>query len=133
MTRLSFIFGSTLLLVSVLAMLSLAQSAPPSTQPRSIAGTWQWEAQGFGEQIQTTLKLAQEGEKVTGSISGVAGQSLAIEDGVFKDGKLSFKTIRDVNGQKVVTTFAASLHADALTGKSETVLTREFSAKRLPD
>ena len=132
MTRPPYIIGFGVLLVSALTILCMAQSAPPSTRPNSIAGTWQWEAQGFGGQTQTLLKLAQEGEKVTGTIGGAGGEDVAIEAGVYKDGKLTFETTRDLNGRKVVTTYAASLHADALTGTSETVLTSEFSAKRSP-
>src|SRR3954467_12773405 len=132
MTKPLSVIGSGVLLVSALTILCMAQSAQPSTRPNSIAGTWQWEAQGFGGQAQTTLKLVQDGEKVTGTVGGAGGEEVAIEAGVYKDGKLSFKTTREFNGRKVVTTYAASLHADALTGQSETVLTSEFSAKRSP-
>lgn len=131
MTRLLSTIGVPVAVVSF-TVFCVAQSAPPSTRP-SITGTWQYEVQGFGEPTQITLKLAQAGEKVTGTMGGIAGETLPIEDGVFKDGKLTFKTTRDFNGQKMISTFTASLHADALTGKSETVLSREFSARKAPN
>jgi len=110
MTRRPFMIGSGLLFLTILCM---AQSAPPSTRPNSITGTWRWDVPGSGGQAPTILKLVDDGRKVTGRIGGAGGEDLAIQEGVYKDGKLTFKTVRDANGQKMVTTFTASLHADA--------------------
>ncbi|HEY7091210.1 MAG TPA: hypothetical protein VH518_24145 [Tepidisphaeraceae bacterium] len=93
-------------------------------------GTWSW-SQTFGQnQIDITLKLKQDGEKLTGTITGFQGQENEIKDGMVKDGKVTFKVVREFNGQTNTTNYTGTLSGDSLKGKSETVSTREFDAKR---
>ena len=97
----------------------------------SAAGTWKWSYQGFGgNSVDVELKLKQDGEKLTGTISGFQGQESEIKDGTLKDGKVSFKVVRDFGGQNSTTTYTGTLDGDSLKGKSETVLSRDFTAKR---
>ena len=86
---------------------------------------------GFGgNDVEVGLKLKQDGEKLTGTISGFGGQESEIKDGTIKDGKMSFKTVREFGGTKSTTTYTATLADGVLKGKSETVWTRDFEAKR---
>jgi hypothetical protein len=118
------------ILAAVLVVASLVVHAQ-TTQPSSATGTWQWSFEGFGgNQVDVTLKLKQDGDKVTGTITGFQGQEMEIREGAVKDGKVTFKVVRDFGGQTSVTTYTAALSGDSLKGKSETVSTREFDAKR---
>jgi hypothetical protein len=97
-------------------------------------GTWKWSFQGFGgNSVDVALKLKQDGDKVTGTITGFQGQESEIKDGTVKDGQVSFKVVRDFGGQTMTTTYTGTLSGDSLKGKSETVTTRDFDAKRSKD
>ena len=84
------------------------------------SGTWKWSAgRPGGQGRETTLKLKIEGDKVTGTISGRAGET-AIEDGTYKDGVVSFKvTTQGQGGQSVTRKFHGKLSGDTIKGKTE--------------
>jgi hypothetical protein len=106
-------------------------AAPAADAAGSATGTWKWSYQGpGGNDVEMVLKLKQDGEKLSGTVSGFGGQATEIKDGTVKDGKVSFKVDRDFGGMKSTTTYAAALADGALKGKSETVWTRDFEAKR---
>jgi hypothetical protein len=96
----------------------------------SATGTWKWSIQGPNGDIETTLKLKQDGEKLTGTITGFNGNESEIQEGAVKDGQVSFKVVRDMFGSKATTTYTATLADGSLKGKSETVFIREFNAKK---
>ena len=103
----------------------------PAPADQGATGDWKWTVQGFGgNDVEVVLKLKQDGEKLTGTISGFGGQESEIKDGTIKDGKMSFKTVREFGGTKSTTTYTATLADGVLKGKSETVWTRDFEAKR---
>ena len=105
-----------------------AQNA--ATQPINCTGTWKWTTAAFNGDQETVLTLKQDDAKVTGTITGIGGNAMDIQEGAFKDGIVTFKTINDINGQKIKTDYTSTLHADSLMGKSETIFVREFEAKR---
>ena len=120
-------------LALVAALLMLVCSAPQvlAQAKADATGTWKWSYQGpGGNDVEMVLKLKQDGEKLTGTVSGFGGQTTEIQDGTVKDGKVSFKVDRDFGGMKSTTTYIAALADGALKGKSETVFTRNFEAKR---
>jgi hypothetical protein len=97
-------------------------------------GTWKYTADINGQQTEVTIKLKQDGEKLTGTVT-VADAELKIEDGKFKDGDLSFKLIREFNGNQVTIKYKGTLKGDTFKGKREFIRdgqtnTREFEAKR---
>jgi hypothetical protein len=122
--------------LALLAVAALVLGMVPLTraqdQKSDVTGTWKWSQEGPGGQIEFTLKLKQDGEKVTGTITGFNGEESAIEDGKVKDGTISFKVTRDFGGRPFVTTYTGKLSGGTLKGKSETVFTQEFEAKRNP-
>jgi hypothetical protein len=101
-----------------------------TTQPSGATGTWKWTVSFGGNDIETTLRLKQDGDKVTGTITGFQGNESEIQGGTVKDGKLTFKVVREFGGQTNTTTYNLTLSGDSLKGKSETVSTREIDAKR---
>ena len=85
----------------------------------SAAGTWKWSlATQNGDPIRTTLKLKQDGDKLTGSYTNQFGKA-EIEDGSLKDGEISFKVKRELNGQPFVIKYSGKLSGDKITGKCE--------------
>ncbi|MBC7784442.1 MAG: hypothetical protein H7144_11440 [Burkholderiales bacterium] len=115
-------------------MIATAQDAPaagaPAAAAAGITGTWTWQQQGRNGAQEVVLKLKQEGEKVTGTVTGQGNQELELQEGTFKGNTLAFKVVRDMNGQKTTTTYTATITGDTIKGKSEQVSTREIDGKR---
>ena len=98
-------------------------------------GTWKWTVERDGNTIETTLKLKQDGEKLTGTIRGRQGGETAIEEGKVKDDAVSFKVTREFGGNKVVMTYQGKLSGDAIQGQTKWERegqehSREWEAKR---
>ncbi len=97
-------------------------------------GTWKWTVDFGGQTREQTLKLKLDGGKLTGALVGRNGET-NIEDAKFKDGELSFKVVRERNGQKFTSKYQGKLSGDTIKGKIETerdgeTQSREWSAKR---
>jgi hypothetical protein len=101
-----------------------------------VTGTWKWEfTTQNGDKRETTLKLKQDGDKVTGTVSGRNNQDTEIQDGKFKDGEVSFKVVRKIQQTEVTTTYHGKLDGDTIKGKIETAGgnrsgSRDWEAKR---
>lgn len=106
------------------------QPAAAATQPAGLTGLWTWEVEGPGGAMTMELNLKQEGEALTGTISGFGGDVWDIEEGSVKDGVANFKVTREWGDQTMVTTYVAKLDGQTLKGESKTVLSREFEASR---
>ena len=96
------------------------------------AGIWKWAL--AGQNGDTILKLKQDGEKLTGNYTNFAGKA-DITDGSFKNGDITFKVIRERNGQVFPIKYSGKLSGDKITGKCEFAVngeTRslEWEAKR---
>jgi hypothetical protein len=107
-----------------------------------VTGTWKWEfTTQNGDKRETTAKLKQDGEKVTGTVSGrQGGNDTEIKDGkIDKDGKLTFTVEREFNGNKMTTKYNGKVEGDTIKGKTETTRgdgqsrEREWEAKRAKD
>jgi hypothetical protein len=108
-----------------------ASAADATTQPTNDAsGTWKWTAPGPGGDIDFILKIKQEGEKITGSLTGFNGDEAPIQDGKLENSKLSFKVVRDFNGNQITTLYTATFGNGELKGKSETIFAQDFDAKK---
>ena len=121
-----------LLLASAILILCAASFTVPQDKKDDLAGTWTWSQEGPGGQMEFTLKLKLDGEKLTGTITGFGGEETPIEEGKTKDGAFSFKVTREFGGRPFVTTYTGKLSGGALKAKAETVFTMEFEAKRNP-
>ncbi|MFO0953820.1 MAG: hypothetical protein U0835_22225 [Isosphaeraceae bacterium] len=98
-------------------------------------GTWKWTVERNGNTFETTLKLKQEGEKLTGTITGRQGNETEIEEGAVKGEKVTFKVTREFNGNKMVFSYEGKLSADEIKGETKwerdgEAQTREWNAKR---
>jgi uncharacterized lipoprotein YehR (DUF1307 family) len=122
-----------LAVVCVVAFGSLAVADDKS----SPTGTWKYTTNANGTQLEVTMKLKAEGDKVTGTIS-VNDMAIKIEDGKIKDGEVSFKIMREVGGQKFEIKYKGKVTGDTFKGKRELERegqpnVREFEAKRIKD
>lgn len=82
-----------------------------------------------------TLKLKLEGDVLTGAMVGRNGQETPIQEGTYKDGDLSFKVVRERNGQKMTSKYTGKVSDDTIKGKMEferngQPVTRDWEAKR---
>jgi len=111
------------LCVSIFATLLLVLASMPMVRAADkpdATGTWKWTSQGRqgGDPIEWTLKLKQDGDKLTGSVNAF-NTDTPISDGTIKDGEVSFSVVRERNDQKFVTTYKGKLDGDTIKGKSE--------------
>lgn len=103
---------------------------------KTATGTWKWEVtRQNGEKMEFTLKAKQDGEKLTGTMSGRDNTETEIKEGAVKGGDVSFNVEREFNGNKMVIKYKGKLDGDTIKGKSEVerdgnVRTRDWEAKR---
>jgi hypothetical protein len=123
------------------AFLMMAGLAPAARAADDATGTWKWSTPGRngGAAREATLKLKQDGEKLTGTIAMGGGANAPAEteitDGKIKDGELSFKVTRKRQNNEIVSNYTGKLAGDSIKGKVETNVngtprSNEFEAKR---
>jgi hypothetical protein len=83
-------------------------------------GTWKWTTTFNNQTREATLKLKQEGDKLSGVyVSGTSNTESPIEDAKIAGDTVSFKVTRERDGQKTTTKYSGTLKEDTITGKSE--------------
>src|SRR5687768_14605276 len=89
--------------VSTQAQDAKKADAKADAKKADATGTWTWTAQGRngGEAREITLKLKQEGEKVTGTMSGRQGNDTAITNGKIAGDEVSFDVTREFQGNSM--------------------------------
>jgi hypothetical protein len=95
-----------------------------------VTGTWKWTVERNGNTFEQTLKLKQDGDKLTGSMIGRQGNETAIEDGKVTGDAVSFKVTREFGGNKVVMSYSGKLSEDTI--KGETKFERDGEAQTRP-
>src|SRR6476659_8876205 len=96
------------------AILALAASTTFGSDTN--AGIWKWSL--AGQKGETILNLKQDGEKLTGSYTNQFGKA-EITDGSLKDGDITFKVKRELNGQAFLIKYLGKLSDDKIIGKCE--------------
>jgi hypothetical protein len=113
-------------------LLALAATATSQNANRTTAtGTWKLSfVAPTGQQVEVTLKLKQDGAKLTGAYVNRDGKEAALDDGGTVAGEdVAFAITRERNGQKVTSTVKARITGDQFKGKiSATVEGQDFSA-----
>ena len=125
---------STKMWVAMMALVVCAALAWSEDKPNP-TGTWKWTTEIQGQKRENTLKLKLEGDKLTGALVGRDDKDNPIEDGKYKDGELSFKVIRERQGQKFTSKYSGKVSGDTIKGKTESERdgkpqTRDWEAKR---
>lgn len=98
-------------------------------------GTWKWTVERNGQTIETTLKLKLEDGKLVGTISGRNNTETPIEEGKCDEEGISFKVVREFNGNKFVSAYTGKVDGDTIKGKIETErngekMSRDWEAKK---
>lgn len=122
------------LALSALAVLAVSTA---SAADKNFTGKWlyTWERQGM--KVETTFEFKQDGDKVTGTVSGMNGMKTEIKDGVVKDGELTFKVVREREGNTFTIEYRGKLDGEnTLKGKSAMEFNgqkreRDIEAKRV--
>lgn len=84
------------------------------------AGTWKSSFTiADGQTIESTFKLKQDGDKLSGIVIGRNGNETPMDEVKLTGDQLSFKLTRERNGEKVTTKVVATLSGDNLKGKLE--------------
>jgi hypothetical protein len=122
-------------LLAVAAFLTLVSSFGAARAAEDATGTWKWSATFGNNTIESTLKLKQEGEKLTGVYVGRNNTESPIEEGTIKDNQLSFKIVREFNGNKFTMKYSGTLSGDTIKGKTSfdregQAQERDWEAKR---
>lgn len=126
-------------LAQVLACMALALSLSVHADDKKAdpAGTWTWTSQGRdGNEVTTTLKLKNDAGKLTGKISGRQGNESDISDAKLEGENISFKVVRERNGNTFTQKYNGKISGDTIKGKREfsgqdgQTQTRDWEAKR---
>jgi len=105
-------------IVLVLGLSSLVQAADKAV----VTGTWNWTQTGRnGNETKMTLKLKQDGDKVTGTVSraGNNANEMEIKDAKIKDNEVTFKTTVERNGNELTTSYTGKVEGDTMNLKIE--------------
>jgi hypothetical protein len=82
-------------------------------------GTWTWNfTRQNGDKVEITLKLKQDGDKLTGTITGPGGNETEIKEGKVDGDKVSFNVVREFNGETRTMKYNGTQSGDTIKGKS---------------
>jgi hypothetical protein len=84
---------------------------------RDPSGTWENSVSTNGNTWVTRLRFQREGEKLTGTITPSNGKMKAIEEGTFKDGKLTFVVRESQSGKEFLRRYRLYLLGDTMIGQ----------------
>jgi hypothetical protein len=90
-----------------------------SSRAADATGTWKWTNERNGQTFETTLKLKQEGSKLTGTISGRNNTETPIEEGKVEGENISFKVTREFNNNRIVLEYKGKVEGDTIKGSVE--------------
>src|SRR5205085_2588122 len=94
-------------------------AAPEAPMPDAkVAGTWQFKRQrDDGTEMESILKLKQDGDKLTGVNTWNDGPEVPIENASLKGNTISFSMTRDRDGGKFTTKYTGKVEADRIVGQ----------------
>lgn len=106
-------------LIVGLALLSAKSSSAEDAKKIDPTGTWKWEVTIQDQKREQTLKLKLEGDKLTGVMLGRDSAETPIEEAKLVKDEISFKYVRERNGQKVASVYKGKIDGDKIKGKIE--------------
>src|SRR5687767_10369530 len=81
-----------------------------------VSGKWIMAFKVQDTERKQPLELKQEGEKLTGTLTGRNDQKTEIKDGTIKGNDLSFTVSREIQGQQVKSLYKGKVDGDTLKG-----------------
>ncbi|HWE39541.1 MAG TPA: hypothetical protein VG406_23530 [Isosphaeraceae bacterium] len=129
------ILGSACLAAIGLVAGLVTSTAVADDKKADATGTWKWTVERNGQKFENTLKLKQDGKKLTGTINGRQGTDIDIEDGKVDGEDVSFKVTRTFGDNKVVQEYHGKISGDTIKGKIEferngEKMSRDWEAKK---
>ena len=130
---------SVLAVVLGMAVVAVAAEDKKDAAKADATGTWKWSfTTQNGETRETTAKLKQDGEKLTGTVTGRQGAEQEITDGTVKGGDIKFKVVRKIQDREVTSAYEGKIDGDTIKGKiamsgGNQDRTRDWEAKREKD
>lgn len=118
--------------IAVLLLMCMALVGVARAQDANPTGTWKWTVTFNDQSFEQTLNLKFEGGKLTGTMVGRNGTETPITDGKFENGQITFKIVRERNGNQMTTNYSGKLVGDTIEGKSSMTFndqTREMDWK----
>ena len=102
----------------LVVLVGVASSARADDQP-NLTGTWKYTVEFGGQSREVTMKLKQDGAKLTGAVLGRNGQETPIQDGKVEKGEVSFKVVRERQGQSFTVKYHGKAAGDEIKGQME--------------
>lgn len=81
-----------------------------------LTGKWTWTIKINDNEITSKASLKQDGEKLTGTVTGRNGNMSEIKEGKIKGPDVSFVVIRERNGQQIRMSYAGKLENEMIKG-----------------
>lgn len=94
----------------------LAKRDAATAQRVDLSGTWKWKTGFNGQEIEITYRIKQEGDRLTGASILPNGNETPLLDGLLKDGDVSFRTARELDGRTIAAKYKAKLDGGMLRG-----------------
>jgi hypothetical protein len=125
--------------LSILGFVVVATVGASTLRAADPAGTWTWKfTTQSGREIESTLVLKVDGEKLTGTLARGGGQRTSeIANGTFKNDEVSFEVTVERGGMKRTTKYKGKLEGDTIKGTQQGTRpdggegrTRDWEAKR---
>lgn len=107
-------------------------------QAASLTGKWKYSfTTSSGQTLEPVLDLKQDGDKVTGTVK-VNERESAISDGKISDGEVTFKAVRERDGNSFTSKYNGKFEGDVFKGKINSNFngndrTYDFEAKRVKE
>ena len=123
--------------LSLLATAAVVAVASVSIYAADVTGKWTAQVPGRdGQTREQTFTLKADGEKLTGTVSGMmGGGDVEIKDGTVKGDAITFNIVRSFNGNDVKLLYKGKVSAGEIlftqTRDGGDMPPREFTAKRV--
>jgi hypothetical protein len=118
----------------VLSAAALAVAVVASVQAADVTGKWTAQVPGRdGQTREVTFNFKQDGEKLTGTMSGMQAD-IELKDGVVKGDDISFNTVMSMGGNEIQMTYKGKIAGEEIkftrTREGGDRPPQEFTAKR---
>ena len=108
----------SMLLVAAVVV-SLSNLASADDKKANVAGTWEWTTMRQDQEQKHSIKLKQEGDKVTGVYVPPRGDEVELKDVKLDGNKISFAITRTVQNNERTIKYNGTVEGDTIKGKSE--------------
>ena len=130
------------LAVTMLALVELvggvAATGRADDKDTDATGAWKWVRKSpDGQESETTARLKQDGNVLTGKVTTEAGE-IDIKNGTVMNGNVAFAITSDAGGSEIHVKFTGKLQGDSIKGKAEitrdgNTMTRDWEPKRVKE